>query len=305
MASLLEVGSGFHPELTGRENIFLSGTILGMSRKEIHGKIESIIDFAGVRPFIDLPVKRFSSGMYVRLGFSIAAHIEPEVLLLDEVLAVGDAAFQEKCLQRVIDLKNSGVTILFISHDLRAVERLCDRVLVMQKGHVIHDGPATEAISAYQAVRGAAAGERRVRHKRQQVSVEAVRFFNAAGEEPDHAVTGEPLRVRLEYMAHEPLPEVAFELLFIGSDAHWKTALHNRDQRMAVAAGPGFVEFFCESLVLAPDVYQIDATIERLGAEDPLDWLVGCQTLPVQAPFAVKGAFQQPFTFSVPTDAAP
>lgn len=303
MASLLEVGSGFHPELTGRENIFLSGTILGMSRKEIHGKLESIIDFAEVRPFIDIPVKRFSSGMYVRLGFSIAAHIEPEILLLDEVLAVGDAAFQEKCQRRVLDLKQSGVTILFISHDLRAVERLCDRVLVMQKGRVIHDGNVLEAISAYQAVRGAAAaGERRVKHVRPQLVIDAVRFFDVNGCEPDHGVTGEPLRVRLEYTAQEPLQEVVFELLFIGSDAHWKTALHNRKDRISITPGKGFVEFFCDPLVLAPDVYQIDATVERFGAEDPLDWLVGCQTLPVQALSLVKGVFQQPFTLSVPSN---
>ena len=304
MAGLLEVGSGFHPELTGRENIFLSGTILGMSRKEIHRKLESIIDFAEVRPFVDLPVKRFSSGMYVRLGFSIAAHIEPEVLLLDEVLAVGDASFQEKCLTRVLELKRSGVTILFISHDLRAVERVCDRVLVMQRGKVVHDGPAVEAISAYQALRGAAAGERRVRYDKQQLTVDAVRFLNAGGREPDFGVTGSPLRVRLEYTAQEQLDAVRFELLFIGSDTHWKTTVHNGDNRITVHPGKGAIEFLCNPLTLCPDVYQIDATVDRFGAEDPLDWLIGCQTLPVQAPYTVKGCFQQPFTWSVPPDAS-
>jgi lipopolysaccharide transport system ATP-binding protein len=302
MAGLLEVGSGFHPELTGRENIFLSGTILGMARREIHRKLESIIDFAEVRPFIDLPVKRFSSGMYVRLGFSIAAHIEPEILLLDEVLAVGDSAFQEKCLQRVLGLKKSGVTIVFISHDLRAVERLCNRVLVMQRGQVVHDGPPVDAIKAYQSVRGTASGERRVRHNKQQLTVDAVRFFDSDGREPDCGMTGSPLRVRLEYTASERLDAVGFELLFIGSDTHWKTALNTRDRRMTVEPGKGAVEFLCESLALSPDVYQIDATADRFGAEDPLDWLVGCQTLPVQAALPVKGSFQQPYTWRTPTD---
>src|SRR3954471_4422719 len=123
LSALIEVGSGFHPELTGRENIFLNGAILGMRRAEIAAKLDSIVDFAGVRPFLDVPVKRFSSGMYVRLGFSIASHLDPDILLLDEVLAVGDAAFQEKCLRRIGELREAGKTIVFISHDLAAVER--------------------------------------------------------------------------------------------------------------------------------------------------------------------------------------
>src|SRR5918992_1380165 len=118
LSALIEVGSGFHPELTGRENVFLCGAILGMRRREIDAKLDSIAEFAGLRPFLDVPVKRYSSGMYVRLGFSIAAHLEPDILLLDEVLAVGDAAFQAKCLQRITELKKGGTTMLFISHDL-------------------------------------------------------------------------------------------------------------------------------------------------------------------------------------------
>src|SRR5215472_5945566 len=151
-AALIEVGSGFHPELTGRENIYLSGSILGMPRNEIGQKIESIIDFAEIREFIDIPVKRYSSGMYVRLGFAIAAHLEPEILLLDEVLAVGDLAFQRKCLDRVRALRQAGRTIIFISHDLNAVEALCDRVLLMQRGEVIADGPPGEVIGQYKAL---------------------------------------------------------------------------------------------------------------------------------------------------------
>src|SRR6185295_14474303 len=122
----IEVGSGFHPELTGRENIFLSGSVMGMRRSEIAAKLDRIIDFSGVAPFIDEPVKRYSSGMFVRLGFAVAAHLEADILLVDEVLAVGDAAFQVKCLQRIQELRDRGVTSLFISHDLTAVERLCD-----------------------------------------------------------------------------------------------------------------------------------------------------------------------------------
>ena len=124
----------FHPELTGRENIYLNGSILGMMRREITQKLESIVEFAELRQFIDTPVKRYSSGMYVRLGFSIAAHLDPDVLLLDEVLAVGDASFQRKCIQRITELKKNGTTIVFISHDLRAAQQLCDRVILLKRG---------------------------------------------------------------------------------------------------------------------------------------------------------------------------
>jgi lipopolysaccharide transport system ATP-binding protein len=151
LAALIEVGSGFHPELTGRENVYLSGSILGMRRAEITRKLESIIDFAGIRQFIDTPVKRYSSGMFVRLGFSIAAHLDPDILLLDEVLAVGDAGFQAKCLNRIDELRRNGKTIVFISHDLNAVERLCERVLLLEHGQVAADGPPLEVIENYKS----------------------------------------------------------------------------------------------------------------------------------------------------------
>lgn len=154
LAALIEVGSGFHPELTGRENVYLSGSILGMRRAEIARKIESIVDFAGIRQFIDIPVKRYSSGMHVRLGFSIAAHLEPDVLLLDEVLAVGDEAFQSKCLNRIDELRGAGKTIIFISHDLNAVERLCDRVLLMDHGQIVANGNPAEVIELYRKSAG-------------------------------------------------------------------------------------------------------------------------------------------------------
>jgi lipopolysaccharide transport system ATP-binding protein len=149
LSALIEVGSGFHPELTGRENIFLSGSILGMRRAEIRARLSDIIEFAGVGGFIDAPVKWFSSGMYVRLGFAIAAHLDPQILLVDEALAVGDAEFQQKCYARIDALRGAGATIVLISHDLCGIERLCDRVLLMQQGRVTADGPAAEVVTTY------------------------------------------------------------------------------------------------------------------------------------------------------------
>lgn len=149
VASLLEVGTGFHPELTGRENIFLNGAILGMGRGEIKRKFDEIVAFAEVKQFLDTPVKRYSSGMYVRLAFAVAAHLEPEILVVDEVLAVGDADFQKKCLGKMEDVSESGRTVLFVSHNLEAVRSLCQRAILLNKGEVQADGPAQTVITTY------------------------------------------------------------------------------------------------------------------------------------------------------------
>ncbi|NJL31799.1 MAG: ATP-binding cassette domain-containing protein [Phycisphaerales bacterium] len=149
VGSLLEVGTGFHPELTGRENIYLNGAVLGMSRAEVKRKFDQIVDFAGVERFLDTPVKRYSSGMYVRLAFAVAAHLEPEVLIVDEVLAVGDAAFQARCLGRMREVAGHGRTVLFVSHNMRAVLSLCQRAIVLQAGHMISDASADESVRVY------------------------------------------------------------------------------------------------------------------------------------------------------------
>lgn len=149
VASLLEVGTGFHPELTGRENIYLNGAILGMSRIEIISKFDEIVAFAGVESFIDTPVKRYSSGMYMRLAFAVAAHLDPDILIVDEVLAVGDVAFQKKCLQKMNDISNAGVTLIFVSHDLPAVMSLCNKAIYLNRGEIQAAGNVEEIALAY------------------------------------------------------------------------------------------------------------------------------------------------------------
>ncbi|MGH7138472.1 MAG: ABC transporter ATP-binding protein, partial [Pirellulales bacterium] len=149
VGSLLEVGTGFHPELTGRENIFMNGAILGMRRREIQANFDAIVDFAEIGPFLDTPVKRYSSGMYVRLAFAVAAYLQPEILIVDEVLAVGDAAFQNKCLGRMQDVSRSGRTVLFVSHNMAAISTLCDRAVLLAGGRLRFDGPAPETITRY------------------------------------------------------------------------------------------------------------------------------------------------------------
>jgi lipopolysaccharide transport system ATP-binding protein len=149
VSSLLEVGTGFHPELTGRENVYLNGTLLGMSRAEINGRFDEIVDFAGVEKFMDLPVKRYSSGMQLRLAFSVAAHLEPEIVMIDEVLAVGDARFQKKCLGKMEEIGKSGRTLLYVSHNLASISNLCQRAIILDAGKVVSDGPAGNVVDEY------------------------------------------------------------------------------------------------------------------------------------------------------------
>jgi lipopolysaccharide transport system ATP-binding protein len=158
VASLLEVGTGFHPELTGRENIYLNGAILGMSKAEIQRKFDEIVAFAEVEKFLDTPVKRYSSGMYVRLAFAVAAHLEPEILVVDEVLAVGDALFQKKCLGKMHEIGKEGRTVIFVSHNMAAINALCGRGILLHQGSLVHDGTTEDCVAAYEASNGNSQG---------------------------------------------------------------------------------------------------------------------------------------------------
>lgn len=200
VASLLEVGTGFHPELTGRENIFLNGAILGMSRAEIKRKFDEIVDFAEVEKFLDTPVKRYSSGMYVRLAFAVAAHLEPEILIVDEVLAVGDAEFQKKCLGKMKDVAGGGRTVLFVSHNMGAVRALCDRAIQLNGGRITRDAETEVVASEYIAKltsRGAQFDARGRRFDPSEVAVASGRITQNGGEKL--AVTsGEPFAIEVD-----------------------------------------------------------------------------------------------------------
>lgn len=201
VGSLLEVGTGFHGELTGRENIYLSGAILGMTRKEIDSKFDAIVSFADVEAFVDTPIKRYSSGMNVRLGFAVAAHLEPEILLVDEVLAVGDAAFQRKCIGKMEGVARSGRTILFVSHNMGSIQALCTRVIVLDKGQILHDGDIEGGIAAYQHSieqrTGLPIGERTDRIGEGKVRVEDLRILDGEGRPCSSIPMGSDLTVEL------------------------------------------------------------------------------------------------------------
>ncbi|MEA3410993.1 MAG: ABC transporter ATP-binding protein [Pseudomonadota bacterium] len=204
VSSLLEVGTGFHQELTGRENVYLNGTILGMRKREVDRKFDEIVDFSGVDKFLDTPVKRYSSGMRVRLAFAVAAHLEPEILIIDEVLAVGDATFQQKCMNKMQDVGQQGRTVLFVSHNMAAVTRLCPRAILLDQGGLVEDGPSNRVVEHYlktglgtTPVRAwddltNAPGDDVVRLRRINVSTEQ-------GESPDSVDIRRPLGLRMEY----------------------------------------------------------------------------------------------------------
>ena len=312
LSALIEVGSGFHPELTGRENVFLSGSILGMRRREIADKLNSIVEFAELSEFIDTPVKRYSSGMYVRLGFSIAAHLDPDILLLDEVLAVGDAAFQAKCLQRILDLKRAGKTIVFISHDLAAVERLCDRALLLQRGQLIRSGPTGEVIGPYRRSTTRFVQSAPPRNKIDSlprfVRITGLTFHDAHGTEVGSAGSGKPFTVRVAYEATRAAEDLVFEVFFHSQDGETRCQLTTAatGHRLDIEQGTGVIEFHCAELSLLPGVYPIDATVSLRGgsAELKVDWLFRCATLCVEAGKTLHGDFYMPHTWRQVSDRA-
>jgi lipopolysaccharide transport system ATP-binding protein len=220
VGALLEVGTGFHAELTGRENIFLSGAILGMRKAEIARQFDAIVDFAEVEQFMDTPIKRYSSGMYMRLAFAVAAHLEPEILLVDEVLAVGDAAFQKKCLGKMEDVAGQGRTVFFVSHNTQAVRQLCTRGILLERGKLIADGPTDETMAVYnQRLREMRVdAETGVNNPENRRGSGAVRFTSVSvedtgGEERYTFTMGDTVRFRLRFRAHAPLRGLA---VFVG-----------------------------------------------------------------------------------------
>jgi lipopolysaccharide transport system ATP-binding protein len=209
IASLLEVGTGFHPELTGRENIFLNGAILGMRKAEIARKFDEIVEFSGCARYIDTPVKRYSSGMYVRLAFAVAAHLEPEILIVDEVLAVGDAEFQKKCLGKMKDVAGHGRTILFVSHNMAAMRSLCDRVIYMHNGTIVADGKTDQVVENYlesSLVTEAKSSSMSCKIKNQDFQLLSARLIDEKGEEKEVFECDETIGLEMKLIVRKPVP---------------------------------------------------------------------------------------------------
>ncbi|HOI72900.1 MAG TPA: polysaccharide ABC transporter ATP-binding protein [Syntrophales bacterium] len=262
IASLLEVGTGFHPELTGRENIYLNGAILGMRKMEIDRKFDEIVDFSGVETFIDTPVKRYSSGMYVRLAFAVAAHLEPEILLVDEVLAVGDAEFQKKCLGKMGEVAREGRTVLFVSHNMAAVRNLCARSILLEDGRIAADGPSEDTVNRYlrtktieKAVADATEIDARMEgvilRNNPHIRFASIGLYDNKGQARKSFYSDEPIRIRTTF--HCLLPVLDLKIMIEVTD--------NQDNSLIVSQQTDTVGLTKASERLEPGVYEANCTL--------------------------------------------
>jgi lipopolysaccharide transport system ATP-binding protein len=289
VASLLEVGTGFHPELTGRENIYLNGTILGMTRREVRGKFDEIVAFAEVERYLDTPVKRYSSGMYVRLAFAVAAHLEPEILVVDEVLAVGDASFQRKCLGKMGSVAKEGRTVLFVSHNMAAVLQLCRRGMVLTDGRLESFDPMDKAVRRYlEAVQASTCGidlaSRKDRKGSQRLRFTKVAVYDAEDHELHHVMTGQDVRIRLYYVADYVKAKACVLVSFnVRSDqGYLLTNLNSEDagnSELDIAAS-GYFECSWPRFNLRSGSY--DCNLFCSDAGEILDWLQNAFVLRVE-----------------------
>jgi lipopolysaccharide transport system ATP-binding protein len=266
VASLLEVGVGFHDELTGRENIYLNGSILGMRKREVDERFDAIVDFAGVDQFIDTQIKHFSSGMRLRLGFAVAAHLEPDVLIVDEVLAVGDASFQKKCLAAMDGLRSGGRTVLFVSHNMAAVENLCSRGIWIDGGKLLMDGPAKEVINAYMsASSGGAMAGAQFSESTRRLGTGAIRFTKVEFLGPDTTPAavvrcGDRVIVRMHYRANSTIHNPSFGFRIYTNMGTLVTETGNLLHGVRVPKvqpGEGIIEAEISSLTLMPTQYSL------------------------------------------------
>jgi lipopolysaccharide transport system ATP-binding protein len=294
VGSLLEVGTGFHPELTGRENIFLNGAILGMRRREIRAQFDAIVEFAEVERFIDTPVKRYSSGMYVRLAFAVAAHLNTDILVVDEVLAVGDAAFQKRCLGTLGDVARSGRTVLFVSHNMGQIQRLCTRAIVLREGQVVQTGTAEECVRDYLAAAQTSTDGRADltlpdvgRRGTGLARFTRAELLQMNGSPASEFCFGEPMRIRLHLHADVPLESVVLGFSFIAADGTelQGAAVHDGGLASDLEAGPGTFECVVDPMLLVPGRYYLRGAVFRRKGElyDHIDEMLSFDVLTVSA----------------------
>ena len=301
VASLLEVGTGFHPELTGRENIYLNGSILGMKRSEIRAKFDEIVEFSGVEKFLDTPVKRYSSGMYVRLAFSVAAHLNPEILVVDEVLSVGDAEFQKKCIGKMQDISSdSGKTILFVSHNLRAVQLLCNKGMLLDHGRMLFFGDVTQAASKYvesrEKIIDIPLKDRSDRKGSGLLRFVSCKIRNAEGKEIANVPVGEAMIMEIGVECKENLDgdiKVEAKIFSSGDILAGVLTLCNLGFISHLKKGVNTVCFYLSRNPFYPDHYSINLYSEKNG--DLFDYVINAAMMRT-----IDGSFQNPAVISQP-----
>jgi lipopolysaccharide transport system ATP-binding protein len=292
MATLLEVGTGFHPELSGRENVFLNGAILGMRRREIERKLDAIVEFSGVAQFLEDPVKHYSSGMRVRLAFSVAAHLDSDILLVDEVLAVGDADFQRKCMGKMHDVAGEGRTVVFVSHNLNAVQRLCNRALLIESGRLELDGAPGAVVGRYlerwgpdQTGGTVVVPDSMPRLGKGGAKIRRITLADLGGKELTAVHFGQPFRVRMLVEAFDAIPEAVFEVGVSGADGERILTAQNIDgERPPAPMAPGLHEVEAElRTTLLPGEYSLTVGVHRRNGvtQDYIEQVLGFSALNV------------------------
>jgi ABC-2 type transport system ATP-binding protein/lipopolysaccharide transport system ATP-binding protein len=296
ISALLELGAGFHPELSGRDNVYLNGSILGMSRRQVDAAMDAIVDFSGLKEFIDTPVKVYSSGMYVRLGFSIAVNLDPEILIVDEIIAVGDEEFQRRCFDHLYELRKKGVTIIFVSHSLPLVQTMCDRAAWIEKGVLRCEGPAMQVVDQYIAEvnraereRFEAEGHTRVDGDRErrgggEIAVTGVTFLDADDQPVLAATAGDRLTVRIAFQATQPIDDPVFGLAFHTEAGVLVTGPNSEfgGVRAGRVSGAGHVDYQLPALPLTPATNLVSAAITDRTLQHVFDYRDRAFTLAVQ-----------------------
>lgn len=286
VAALLELGSGFHPELTGRENVFLNGTILGMSSKALRQAFDEIVSFAGIEAFIDQPVKNYSSGMYVRLAFSVAINVDPDILLVDEVLAVGDAVFQRRCNEKFFELRNSGKTIVVVSHATDQMRTLCDEVAWLDHGVVQQIGPPPKVIDTYvdQGREDLQVVQHGDRWGSGEIQLTQVEVLDASGRPISGLRTGDAMTIRLSYTCAHRIPSPVFGVALETVEGIWLWAHNTRDADYVPESleGTGTIDLVIERLALQPGTFELSASVVDRSFAHVYDYHRRCIKLEVE-----------------------
>lgn len=318
LSALLELGAGFHPDLSGRENVFLNGTILGLTRREVQSRLDEIVEFSGIGEFLDTPIKFYSSGMLLRLAFAVAVHVRPDILLVDEILAVGDLEFQRKCMEHLFRLRRDGTTVVMVSHNLATLREMCEHGLWLNQGEAALHGPINDVADAYvDAVNERAANRPRPAGSRGAVEIETgtvlgsgeVRLtsveFLRHGEPVEVGLSGQPFTIRLNHRCDGPVEAADFTLTVHHESGAVVAQPRSIEQGVSfgVAPGTGHVDFVMDELLLSPGIYELSTAISHQG--HAFDWREHRYELPVHGSgIEAGGLVRLPGQWRVSTDEA-
>ncbi len=301
MQALIALGAGFNPVLTGRENVYVNAAVLGIPKAEIDRRFDAIVDFAGIERFIDSPVQSYSSGMTVRLGFAVAAHLDPDILLVDEVLAVGDLAFQAKCRKRIQELRQSGVAFILVSHNLHTVSHLCTRTIVLEQGRILFDGETDRAIDIYRTalMKGAGDDDASSHPGTGEITIKRLQVLALDDREQNEFNVGDPVKLRLHYRVNQPVEDVVINIKIRASDGDQVTGMRSDSDgvRLPRLDRDGYIDVLVPQFNLLPNVYTIDAVLFHADGFAYYDRINHLASLKINGGLQVNGTVYLPHTW--------